>query len=151
MEIINWKIKKFEELSNDELYQILWLRSKVFVVEQNCVYLDNDFKDQQSFHFCGWSSDNSLLAYLRILPPGLSYTEASIGRVLVNPDYRGKGYGLEMMRLAIIQTLESFGVDAIKIGAQCYLIKFYESLGFAICSDEFLEDGIPHIEMIYKK
>ena len=151
MEIINWKIKKFEELSNDELYQILWLRSKVFVVEQNCVYLDNDFKDQQSFHFCGWTSDNSLLAYLRILPPGLSYTEASIGRVLVNPDYRGKGYGLEMMRLAIIQTLESFGVDAIKIGAQCYLIKFYESLGFAICSDEFLEDGIPHIEMIYKK
>jgi len=151
MEIINWKIKKFVELSNDELYQILWLRSKVFVVEQNCVYLDNDFKDQQSFHFCGWSSDNSLLAYLRILPPGLSYTEASIGRVLVNPDYRGKGYGLEMMRLAIIQTLESFGVDAIKIGAQCYLIKFYESLGFAICSDEFLEDGIPHIEMIYKK
>jgi ElaA protein len=151
MEIINWKIKKFVELSNDELYQILWLRSKVFVVEQNCVYLDNDFKDQQSFHFCGWSSDNSLLAYLRILPPGLSFKEASIGRVLVNPDYRGKGYGLEMMRLAIIQTLESFGVDAIKIGAQCYLIKFYESLGFAICSDEFLEDDIPHIEMIYKK
>jgi ElaA protein len=147
MKSINWSYKYFTELTTNELYDILWLRSRVFVVEQNCVYLDVDYKDQKSYHLMG-TIDGKLVAYVRILPPGLSFEEASIGRVLTNPDCRGNGYGIELMKLAIDKTLEQYNVKAIRIGAQCYLNKFYQDLGFVNSGEEFLEDGIPHIEML---
>ena len=92
--------------------------------------------------------ENKLVAYVRILPPGLSFEEASIGRVLTNPDFRGNGHGIELMKLAIKKTLEQYHVNSIRIGAQCYLNKFYQDLGFVNSGEEFLEDGIPHIEML---
>ncbi len=147
MQNIDWAYKHYSELTTSELYDLLWLRSKVFVVEQNCVYLDNDYKDQNSYHLLG-SMDKVIVAYVRILPPGLSYDEASIGRVVTNPDFRGKGYGLDLMKLAIEKTVHQFKVKSIRISAQCYLIKFYSSLGFSTSGEEYLEDNIPHIEMI---
>lgn len=147
MSTINWIYKQFTELTTTELYDILWLRSRVFVVEQNCVYLDVDYKDQKSHHLMGVIK-NKLVAYVRILPPGLSFEEASIGRVLTNPDFRGNGYGIELMKIAIEKTLQQYNVNAIRIGAQCYLNKFYQDLGFVNSGEEFLEDGIPHIEML---
>jgi len=149
MQNINWTYKRFSELNTAELYEILWLRSKVFVVEQNCVYLDNDFKDQESWHLCGWI-ENRLGAYVRILPPGLSYAEASIGRVLTHPDFRKQGLGIELMKVAINKTITQFNVNTIKISAQCYLLNFYNSLGFKTCSEEYLEDDIPHVEMLFQ-
>lgn len=146
---IDWICKPFEALSAAELYQIMRLRSEVFVVEQNCVYLDADNKDQSSFHLAGWQ-DGELMAYCRLLPPALSFQEASIGRVISNPKFRRTGAGREMMPLAIQHTRSLFQTIPIRIGAQRYLEKFYQSFGFQIDGDEYLEDGIPHIEMILK-
>ena len=150
MNELTWQYKKFNELNAAELYSILKLRSKVFVVEQNCVYLDMDDKDQQSFHLCGWD-DNNLVAYARILPPGLAFEEASIGRVVTDPRYRKRGSGRVLMDHAIEKTMSQFGVSGIKIGAQLYLFSFYSSLGFKTSGPEYLEDGIPHIEMTLSK
>lgn len=147
MSIINWTYKHFNELTTAELYDILWLRSRVFVVEQDCVYLDNDYKDQDSYHLMGMI-DGKLAAYVRILPPGLAFDEASIGRVITNPDFRGQGHGIELMKNAIEKTLQQFQVKSIRIGAQCYLNQFYKNLGFENSGEEYLEDGIPHIEMV---
>lgn len=143
-----WFCKKFSALEVNELYVIMQLRSEVFVVEQNCVYLDADGKDEKSYHFFA-IEDNNIAAYARILPPGLSFKEASIGRVLTAPLYRRKGLGIILMEKCIEKTQEIFGVNTIKIGGQLYLKSFYENLGFKQCSDEYDEDGIPHIEMIY--
>ena len=145
---LKWKLNYFKELSTEELYTILQLRNEVFVVEQNCVYQDADSKDSISFHLSGWDGVN-LVAYCRILPPGVSYTEASIGRVVSSPQYRNKGYGKELMNEAIIHTLAQFECNTIKISAQLYLQKFYEQLGFVKLSDSYLEDNIPHIEMLF--
>lgn len=150
MNELTWKYKNFGELGSQELYAILKLRSEVFVVEQDCVYLDTDNKDQQSFHLCGWDK-NELIAYARILPPGLAFEEASIGRVVTDPGHRKTGAGRELMQLAIEKTLDQFGVSEIRIGAQSYLLSFYTSLGFIISGPEYLEDGIPHIEMTLSK
>ena len=150
MASIIWTYKHFNELTTAELYDILWLRSKVFVVEQNCVYLDNDYKDQESYHLMG-TVDGKLAAYVRILPPGLSYEEASIGRVLTNPDFRRTGLGKELMQKAIQKTCSQFGVNTIKISAQCYLLKFYTELGFQAYGEEYLEDDIPHVAMIFQQ
>jgi ElaA protein len=147
---LTWKYKSFNELTAGELYDILKLRSEVFVVEQNCVYLDTDNKDQQSFHLCGWDDDN-LVAYARILPPGLTFEEASIGRVVTNPLYRKTGVGRLLMQHALERTLAQFPVSGIRIGAQLYLLSFYTSLGFKTAGPEYLEDGIPHIEMTLSK
>jgi len=148
--MIEWKYKKFDELTNIELYEILKLRNTVFVVEQNCVYLDTDDKDLQSYHLLGYKQ-NQLIAYLRILPPGISYNEASIGRVVIHSNFRKHGNGIELMKTAIVKTLEQFDTDSIKISAQCYLLNFYSNLGFVAVGEAYLEDDIPHIEMIYKK
>jgi ElaA protein len=147
MEKIEWSLKKFEELSSLELYEILRLRSEVFVVEQNCVFLDMDDKDQFSLHLQG-RIDGKLAAGVRILPPGLSYDEPSIGRVVSSPLFRRKGVGIELMKTAIKETISLYGDVAIKIGAQLYLKNFYESFGFLQCSETYLEDDIPHIKMI---
>lgn len=145
--LLNWKLKSFDELSVHELYAILRLRSEVFVVEQHCVFLDMDDKDLQCYHLMGWK-DGLLAAYTRLLPPGLAYQYASIGRVVTSPAARGGGIGRELMQLSIDKTRELFGEVVIKIGAQLYLQKFYESLGFQQTGDIYLEDGIEHIEML---
>lgn len=145
--MITWVIKKFNELSPIELYAILRLRSEVFVVEQNCVFLDMDNKDQSSYHLMGWNND-VLIAYTRIVPPGISYEQPSIGRVVTSPAARGGGTGKLLMEESIIQSEKHFGNLPIRIGAQLYLKKFYASLGFEQSSDIYDEDGIDHIEMI---
>lgn len=144
---LNWRLKAFTELSNYELYEILKLRSKVFVVEQNCVFQDMDDKDTKCMHLMGFA-DNALVAYSRLVPSGVSYKEVSIGRVVTDPDYRAKGLGKELMQLSIEKIEEAFGKNPIRIGAQLYLKDFYESFGFNINSAEYIEDGIPHIEML---
>ena len=143
---ITWSLKKFEELSPAELYAIMQLRNEVFVVEQNCVYQDADNKDPLSFHFMGWA-ENKLIAYTRIIPPGISYDESSIGRVVSSPSARGTGIGRVLMLQSIAQVYNLFGNVTIKIGAQLYLLKFYSSLGFVQSGEIYLEDGIEHIEM----
>ncbi len=146
MSTYNWYYKPFAELTPHELYAIMHLRSEVFVVEQNCVYLDADGKDLSSWHLMGWDG-TKLVAYCRLLPAGLAFTEVSIGRVVSSPAYRGTGAGKMLMETAINICKELFGDQPIRIGAQLYLQKFYESLGFAQVSEMYLEDNIPHIEM----
>ncbi len=147
---LNWVYKKFDELTAAELYAIIRLRNEVFVIEQNCIYQDADDKDSPSFHLAGWK-DNDLVAYCRIMPPGISYHECSIGRVVSSPKYRKTGAGRELMQLAISRAFTQFNTTLIKIGAQLYLKDFYTSLGFTLSSELYLEDGIPHIEMLLKK
>ncbi|MGC4036793.1 MAG: GNAT family N-acetyltransferase [Chitinophagaceae bacterium] len=144
---IQWQIKKFEELTVDELYAILQLRIEVFVVEQNCVFQDIDDKDQYSYHFMGWH-DKHLCAYTRIVPPGTAFKLPSIGRVVTSPKARGNGLGRLLMEKSIAETFRLYGHTDIKIGAQFHLKKFYSSLGFNQSSEIYLEDGIEHIEMI---
>jgi ElaA protein len=146
---MKWVLKKFEELSLPELYAVLQLRSEVFVVEQNCIYNDPDGKDLLAWHLLGWQDDN-LVAYTRILPPGLSYDDPAIGRVVIYPAARKKGIGRELMQQSIEACEKIFGKTSITLGAQVYLKKFYESLGFYASSNEYLEDGIPHIDMTRK-
>ena len=144
---MNWILKKFDDLTSNELYAIMQLRNEVFVVEQNCVYQDADNKDLVSYHFMGWTN-NKLMAYTRILPPGVAYTkEPSIGRVVTSPSARGSGIGRELMEKSIEELYKLFGETPIKIGAQLYLLKFYTSLGFQQTSSIYLEDDIEHIEM----
>lgn len=145
---INWIHKTFSELTTSELYALLRLRTEVFVVEQNCVFQDMDNKDQKSHHLMGWVGDD-LVAYARILPAGVSYVEPSIGRVVSDPTYRGKGAGRELMLEAIERTMALHGKQPIRIGAQLYLNQFYRSLGFVNQGDVYLEDGIEHVEMIF--
>lgn len=145
---INWNCKLFDELNVHELYAILRLRTEVFVVEQNCVFQDMDNKDQSSYHVCGWASDQ-LVAYTRLVPAGVSYEQASIGRVITAPSARSTGMGKELMQYSIKKLYERWGKQSIKLGAQLYLKKFYESFGFQQTSDIYIEDGIPHIEMLF--
>jgi ElaA protein len=142
-----WLLKKFEALTPFELYAILQLRNEVFVVEQNCVFQDADDKDQTSWHLMGMQ-DDKLVAYTRLVPPGVSYAEPSIGRVVTSPQVRGTGIGKELMQRSIDECYRLFGEQPIKIGAQYYLKQFYGSLGFAQVSEIYLEDGIEHIYML---
>ena len=144
---INWSCKAFDSLTPFELYSVLQLRNEVFVVEQNCVYQDCDDKDQLSYHFMGWKQ-NKLVAYTRLLPTELAYEEISIGRVVTSPSIRGTKIGKELMRRSIDKLHKLFGKSPIRIGAQLYLKRFYEALGFIQNSNIYLEDGIEHIIMI---
>ncbi|WP_045923588.1 GNAT family N-acetyltransferase [Clostridium tetani] len=147
---MNWHLKKFEELRCEEIYKILKIRNEVFIVEQQCAYQDCDGKDKKSYHL--YLEDNGeILCYLRILPKNVSYNEVSIGRVLVNKNYRGKGIAKEMMLKAMNFIEENLNEKEIKIQAQLYLFNFYKSLGFEEVSNEYLEDNIAHIDMLYKK
>jgi ElaA protein len=143
---LQWKIKEFESLSVNELYDILRLRSEIFVVEQNCVYLDLDGKDKKGLHLIG-EFEGKIVAYSRLLEPGISFDNASIGRIVVDAIYRDRKWGHELMREAIAGIKNSFAETKITIGAQLYLKKFYESHGFVQTSEMYLEDDIPHIEM----
>ncbi|WNM19632.1 GNAT family N-acetyltransferase [Flavobacterium capsici] len=143
---IEWIIKRFEALSTQELYQLLKLRSEVFVVEQNCVYLDIDDKDQKALHLFGLT-DGKMVAYARLFKPKDYFENASIGRVVTHPDFRAKKIGHELMQQAVNAIEEYFGEKQITISAQLYLKKFYERHGFTQTSEMYLEDDIPHIEM----
>ncbi|TCD45445.1 GNAT family N-acetyltransferase [Streptococcus sp. X16XC17] len=143
-------LKRFEELSLDELYGILAVRSEVFVVEQECAHQDIDGSDQVSLHLFAIDSEQ-VVAYLRILPPGVTFTEASIGRVLVKESYRSNGLARPMMQRAIDFIFEDMQENRIQISAQTYLKYFYASLGFEAVSEAYLEDGILHMDMILKK
>jgi len=147
--MINWTIKKFNELTLEELYSILQLRSEVFIVEQNCVYNDPDGKDRSAWHLIALE-DNKLVAYTRILPPGVSYNDPAIGRVVTSSSKRGLGLGRELMKRSIEACEKLFGKISITLSAQVYLQGFYESLGFIVVGEEYLDDGIPHIKMSRK-
>jgi len=147
---VEWNIKAFDELTTEELYRIIKERVNVFVVEQDCPYSECDGKDINAFHI--WAEDDGrLVAYARALLPGVSYREASIGRVLVNEDYRKEGLGRELMKRAIRFIEEELQQDSIRISGQEYISDFYKNLGFEVVSDIYLEDGIPHLEMLYFK
>ena len=144
--LLQFKIKRFNELSTQELYKILQVRSEVFVVEQNCVYQDVDGKDQKAIHVLGYYQED-LAAYCRLFTAGDYFDQASIGRVLVSPKHRDKKLGHELMQTAIKAVENEFGQTKITISAQLYLQKFYEGHGFVKTSETYLEDDIPHIEM----
>lgn len=141
--------KTFQELTTTELYALLELRSEVFVVEQDCVYQDIDFKDQKALHVIGFKGDK-VVAYTRIFKPGDYFNLSSIGRVVVAKEERKHKYGYTIMEASIEAVKTHFNETDIKLSAQCYLIKFYNSLGFKEAGDNYLEDGIPHVAM-YKK
>jgi ElaA protein len=147
---IIWKTKTFDELSTQELYQILKLRSEVFVVEQNCVYQDIDNKDQKALHLFGLL-EGEIIAYSRLFKPGDYFEFSSIGRVVVAEKHRDKNFGHELIDQSIFEINNLFKVQNITISAQLYLKKFYESHGFVATSETYLEDDIPHIEMKISK
>ena len=145
---MNYTFKHFDQLTLDELYHLLQLRSEVFVVEQNCVYQDIDNKDRHGFHLLGFI-DSQLVACARILPKGISYSDyCSIGRVCTKQTHRQLGLGKELMQQAILHCHELYLDTKIKISAQSYLLKFYTELGFEAIGEEYLEDEIPHRAMI---
>lgn len=143
---MNIQVKSFSELKITELYSILQLRSEVFVVEQDCVYQDIDFKDQKALHVLGYKND-VLIAYTRIFKPEDYFKNSSIGRVVVKESERKFNYGHQIMKASITSIKNYFKEDIITISAQKYLKKFYEYHGFYQVEDEYLEDGIPHIRM----
>jgi ElaA protein len=144
---MNIKIKIFQELTTEELYQILQLRSEIFVVEQNCVYQDIDGKDEQALHVMG-TKEGKLVAYTRCFDKGFYFEEASIGRVLVKQNQRKNDYGHQIMEASIQAIRERFKTANIRLSAQQYLIEFYKSHGFSTTGEGYLEDGIPHIAMV---
>jgi ElaA protein len=149
--MLTWQCLPFDELSTSELYAILKARQAVFVVEQNCPFLDADDVDQHCLHLSGWQvwdTTNALAAYARLVPPKLKYVEPSIGRVITSPEFRGQGLGKELMQRAVRAMDELYPGLAIRIGAQQYLERFYSALGFVTASPTYIEDGIPHVEMV---
>ncbi len=153
---VDWRLLPFAALTAHELYDVLTLRQRVFVVEQSCIYLDCDGADAEALHLLGMAADPedpsrlALLAYARLFPPGVKYAEASIGRVTSDPRVRRTGAGRALMREAIAQARASYGNVPIRIGAQRYVERFYASLGFEVSGDPYIEDGIPHIEMLLR-
>jgi ElaA protein len=145
---VRFELKHFNELNIDELYAILRLRQRVFVLEQHCAFVDNDNLDQPSWHLMCYAGD-ALAAYCRLLPEGVAYQGyASIGRVVSEPDLRRGGYGKLIMGEALKRCDELFTHAPLKIGAQLYLKRFYESYGFTATGDVYIEDDIEHVHMI---
>ncbi len=142
--MIEWTFRPWHELTRDEVYDLLVVRARVFVVEQTCPYLDADGLDRDAWHL--WTGP--FHAYLRVLPPGTKYTEPSLGRVVTAPEVRRQGLGRPLVAEGIARATALFGARPIRIGAQKYLERFYGELGFVRASDEYLEDGIPHVEMV---
>lgn len=144
--MLTFKIKRFNELSLQELYKLLQLRSEVFVVEQNCVYQDIDGKDEKAIHVLGFFNDE-IVAYTRLFDKGYYFEEASIGRVVVSEKVRAKKWGHDLMKVSIETIEKEFKTSQITISAQEYLKKFYETHQFVQTSEMYLEDDIPHIQM----
>ena len=149
--MLTWQCSPFDGLSTKVLYAILRARQIVFVVEQNCPFLDADDVDQHCLHLLGWQVqgfNNALAAYARLVPPGGKYREPSIGRVITSPEFRGQGFGKELMQRAVQAMDQLYPGLAIRIGAQQYLEMFYSGFGFVTVSPTYIEDGIPHVEMV---
>lgn len=143
-----WCFRSWAELGTGELYEILAVRARVFIVEQSCPYLDLDGLDRSSWHLWSAGAGGAVLAYLRVLPPGLKYEEPSLGRVVTAPEARRSGLGRQLISEGLRRCEARFGPRPIRIGAQLYLERFYGEFGFVRASDEYDEDGIPHIEMV---
>lgn len=143
---LRWLCSKFESLSTNELYSLLKLRAEVFIVEQDCNYQDLDGKDQVAFHLLG-TQGSDLCCYARLIPPGISYDEASIGRIVTSSKFRGTGIGKLLVAECIRQCKILWPDSAITISAQHYLERFYHDYGFTTESEPYQEDGIPHIRM----
>jgi len=148
MEKITWTTKAFKDLSVDEYFEILYLRTEIFVVEQDCPYQEVDEKDRQSFHLYGRAENGEVIAVTRILPKGVSYDEISIGRVALKKEYRGKGIADELMIESLKYIESKFGKQPIRISAQEYLLNYYNKHGFNQVGEMYLEDNIPHVEML---
>ncbi len=144
---LRWECKPFNDLSADQMYTILCVRQEVFVLEQECLYLDADGKDRKSFHLMGFDGDE-LVAYARIVEPGISYEEVSMGRILTTKSARGTGAGIELMEVGLREIESKYGKVPVRISAQTYLLKFYQKFGFESTGKEYLEDEIPHTEML---
>jgi len=140
-------MKKFEALTNTELYQILKLRQEIFIIEQTCIYPDIDSNDEDAYHLMAFD-DSKIVGCLRILDKGVTFEEISIGRVVVSESHRGKGIAKKMMIGAIGFIKNELKEMHIKISAQTYVTEFYEGVGFEVVSGEYLEDGIPHVDML---
>jgi ElaA protein len=147
---LRWQVSTFEQLDNTALYQLMKLRQDVFVIEQTCFYPDLDDTDQRALHMCGWHGEQ-LTAYLRSFAPGDCYTQSALGRIVVAPSARGTQLGRELVQRGIDYNLASWPGNDIKIGAQAHLANFYGSLGFVAEGEEYIEDDIPHIHMIYSR
>ncbi len=146
---IQWQCKPFSDLTSKELYGILALRERVFIVEQNCIYIDCDGKDLESLHVFGMNDSGEICATSRIVPKGLSYENyVSIGRVCVDLSVRRFKVGYQLMEVTIEHLQNIYGSVPIKISAQSYLIQFYQKFGFQSVGEEYLEDDIPHTAMI---
>lgn len=148
MNAMHWTLRTWSDLTRDELYAILVARQEVFVVEQTCPYLDADGADQHALHLWAHDETTPVLAYARVFAPGAKGKEARIGRVITTAPGRGKGFGRALMRRGIDVVNEQFGLVPIRIGAQKYLERFYAELGFVSEGSDYLEDGIPHVEMV---
>ena len=139
----------FQKFSLNELYDVMALRQEVFVVEQNCPYLDADGKDPDCYHLLGYEANGQLVAYTRLIPPGLVYEHyAAFGRVVTSPIVRGKGFGRLLMDATLEWIQQLYGNHPVKISAQSYLIPFYESYCFSKVGEPYLEDNIPHVAMV---
>lgn len=145
--MISFDIKTYDQLTKDELYEILQLRAEVFVVEQDCPYQDVDGKDKKAVHVLGYKEEK-LVAYTRIFKQGDYFENASIGRVVVSKNQRKFGYGYDLMNASIHAVEKLFNTNTIEISAQTYLKKFYNNLGFKEVGEGYLEDDIPHIKMV---
>lgn len=147
-----WECKYFDELTVNELYKILAIRTEVFIVEQNCPYQDVDGKDKNSFHLWSINPENKeITSYCRIVKPGISYNEPSIGRVLTKDYSRRTGLGKRLMEKSIEEIEKIFPGSGIRISAQLYLEKFYQSFGFVTLGESYMEDNIPHVQMLKVK
>lgn len=141
-------LKSFNELNVHQLYAILQLREEVFNIEQNCIYRDIDNKDKKAWHLMGFV-DDQLIAYARLIPEGISFEKcSSIGRVVTSPAYRKNNYGFLLMQEAMLKLDILFPKTDVKISAQSYLIPFYQKFGFVVNSEEYMEDNLPHTEMV---
>lgn len=145
--VLNWQIKHYNDLTLNEFHDIIALRLKAFVVEQNCAYLDLDGKDKKSYHLICRNGIGDIVATARILPPGISYEDSSIGRVVIDESIRGKGIGHDLMSKSVEFSKVEFGNAPIQISAQKHLEKYYEQHEFYSTGKEYLEDDIPHVEM----
>lgn len=147
---MKWKLKSFDELTVNELYKLLQLRVSVFVVEQSCPYPEIDGHDQNCRHLF-LEKDDQIVAYARLIPRGVLYESASIGRIVVDKSYRKSGYGRELLNKSIDILMDEWDETEIKLHAQVYLLDFYQSFGFVEMSEHYLEDGIPHVDMLLKR
>lgn len=145
--MIDWHFKKFHDLTTIELYEAMRLRQEVFIVEQDCVYLDADGDDIGAYHLLGFKN-YELVAYMRVFPSGIKYSEVSIGRVVTSTKVRRQGFGAKLMHKGLELIKENFQDSSVRISAQEYLLEFYKGFDFKAVSEVYLEDDIPHIEML---